>query len=166
MTERDVRAAYDTHKDAVFRFAWRMTGSSVEAEDVLQECFLSLLRNPDAYDSARAPVRAFLLGVARNHLRKRWRTEQRWDVLDEDAFVAEPMDPTAKEIEHVVANAIAALPPLQRESIVLFEYEGLSIEEIARAVDAEAGTVKARLHRARENLRRLLRGVRDGTIKR
>jgi RNA polymerase sigma-70 factor (ECF subfamily) len=166
MTEQDIRTAYDAHKDAVYRFAWRMTGSASAAEDILQDCFLSLLRNPAAYDAGRAPVRAFLLGVARNLLRKRWRSEQRWDVLDEDDFVAEPIDPTAKEIEELVVKAIASLPALQREAVVLFEYEGLSIEEIAQSVDAEPGTVKARLHRARENLRRMLKGVRDGAFKR
>jgi RNA polymerase sigma-70 factor (ECF subfamily) len=51
---------------------------------------------------------------------------------------------------------VAALPPLQREALILFEYEGLSLEEIAEAAGVEIGTVKARLHRAREALRRRL----------
>jgi RNA polymerase sigma-70 factor (ECF subfamily) len=51
---------------------------------------------------------------------------------------------------------VRALPPLQREVVILVEYEGLTLAEVARAVDAEVGTVKSRLHRARENLRRAL----------
>jgi DNA-directed RNA polymerase specialized sigma24 family protein len=47
------------------------------AYDVVQECFLALLRNPRAYDAARAPLRPFLLAMARNQVRKRWRTEWR-----------------------------------------------------------------------------------------
>jgi RNA polymerase sigma-70 factor, ECF subfamily len=160
MTEPEIRAAYQDHKDAIYRFAWRMIGSAAAAEDIVQECFLSLLRNPRGYDAARAPLRAFLLAVARNQVRKRWRTEQRWDAMDENEFVTEPIDPTARQTAELVADAVQQLPPLQREALVLFEYEDLSLEEIARAVDAEVGSVKARLHRARENLRRMLAPLR------
>ncbi len=110
-------------------------------------------------------MRPFLLAVARNQVRKRWRAEQRWDVLDEEAFVAEPLDPTARQTAELVARAVQSLPPLQREALILFEYEELPLEEIARTVAAEVGTVKARLHRARSNLRRMLaplRGVQPG----
>ena len=160
MTEPEIRAAYHDHKDAIYRFAWRITGSEASAEDIVQECFLSLLRNPDGYDAARAPIRPFLLAVARNLARKRWRTEQRWSAMDEEAFVAEPVDPTARQTAELVAQAVQSLPPLQREALILFEYEDLSLEEIGSVVDAEVGTVKARLHRARENLRRMLAPLR------
>jgi RNA polymerase sigma-70 factor (ECF subfamily) len=53
-----------------------------------------------------------------------------------------------------VRRAVAALPPLQRESIILFEYEGMSLAEVAAVCDSDVGTIKARLHRARERLRR------------
>jgi RNA polymerase sigma-70 factor, ECF subfamily len=55
---------------------------------------------------------------------------------------------------------VQALRPLQREAVILAEYEGLTLAEIARAVDTDVGTVKSRLHRARENLRRLLAPLR------
>jgi hypothetical protein len=55
-----------------------------------------------------------------------------------------------------VAHAVLALPPFQREALILFEYEELSLEEIAAIAGIEAGAVKARLHRARETLRRRL----------
>jgi RNA polymerase sigma-70 factor (ECF subfamily) len=55
-----------------------------------------------------------------------------------------------------VQTAVGALPPLQREVLILFEYEGHSLAEIAEIVGADVGTVKARLHRARERLRRTL----------
>jgi RNA polymerase sigma-70 factor (ECF subfamily) len=56
----------------------------------------------------------------------------------------------------LVERAIASLPLLQREALLLFEYEGLSMEEIAQVTGSDAGTVKARLFRARESLRRRL----------
>jgi len=56
----------------------------------------------------------------------------------------------------MVAEAVAALPPLQREALILAEYEEMSLEEIGRATGVELAAVKSRLHRARENLRRML----------
>lgn len=169
MTESEIRAAYRDHKDAIYRFAWRMTGSEAAAEDIVQDCFVSLLRRPDAYHPEGAPLRPFLLAMARNLAWKRWRTEHRWDPLEDEAHAVEPVDPAAGETADLVGRAVQSLPPLQREALVLFEYEGLTLEEIARAVEAEAGTVKARLHRGRENLRRMLaplRGVAHGTVER
>ncbi len=165
MTELEIHAAFRDHKDAIYRFAWRMTGSAASAEDIVQECFLSLLRNPNGYEASRGPLRPFLLAVARNLARKRWRTEQRWEALEEEAFAAEPIDPTARQTAELVAQSVQSLPPLQREALVLFEYEELSLEEIARAVDAEVGAVKARLHRARENLRRILAPLRPANYR-
>ena len=72
------------------------------------------------------------------------------------------MDPLAGEIADLVGRAVQSLPPLQREAFVLFEYEDLSLEEIARTVDAEAGAIKSRLSRARDNLRLMLSPLRGG----
>jgi RNA polymerase sigma-70 factor (ECF subfamily) len=160
MTQPEIRAAYDAHKNSIYRFAWRMSGSADAAEDILQECFLWLLRNPNGYDPARAPLRPFLLAVARNLVRKRWRTEQRWDELDEEDYITAPLDPAAGETSELVGRAVQSLPPLQREALILFEYEELSLEEIARVAGVAVGTVKARLHRARENLARMLAPLR------
>jgi RNA polymerase sigma-70 factor (ECF subfamily) len=70
--------------------------------------------------------------------------------------VTHPVSIERSEISHIVAEAVRGLPLLQREVLILAEYEELSLEEIARAVESEVGTVKSRLHRARENLRRML----------
>jgi RNA polymerase sigma-70 factor (ECF subfamily) len=161
MTDPEFRAAFHEHKDAVYRFAWRMTRSATVAEDIAQECFLSLLRLPDRYDPKRGLLRAFLLGVARNLALKHWRSENRWEPLDEERFVAQPMDEGSRETADLVAEAIHSLPALQREALILAEYEELSLEEIACAVEAEVGAVKGRLHRVRENLRRILAPLRD-----
>ena len=156
MTGSEFRSAFHQHKDAIYRFAWRMTNSPDASEDIVQEVYLSLLRHPDRFDSTKGPLRPFLLAVARNLALKRWRQEDRWNVIDEDQFVAQPVDVTRGETVQIVAAAVGSLPPLQREVLLLAEYEGLSLEDIAGTVDAEVGTVKARLHRARENLRRML----------
>jgi RNA polymerase sigma-70 factor, ECF subfamily len=171
MSPIDPKEAFDRHKDAVYRFAWRMTNSVEQADDITQEVFLALLKRPEGYNPALGTLRAFLLGAARNQTRKRWRDSDRWTELQDSAFVVSPDDVARGQISSMIADAVQALPPLQREVLVLAEYDDLSLEEIARAVDAEVGTVKSRLFRARENLRRALAPLRDtrsthGTVKR
>jgi RNA polymerase sigma-70 factor (ECF subfamily) len=157
MTKAEFNVAFREHKDAVYSFAYRMTNSADQAEDIAQDCFLTLLAQSARYDPARGSLRCFLIGIARNLTFKRWRADQRWDPLDATEEIAvEPVDPTAADTAELVARAVSALPPLQREALILAEYEGLSLKEIARTVEAEVGAVKARLHRARENLRHAL----------
>jgi RNA polymerase sigma-70 factor, ECF subfamily len=166
MTESEFEVVFREHKDAVYRFAWRMTSSPNAAEDIAQDVFLSVLRQPDRFDPTRGPIRPFLLGIARNLALKRWRSENRWEDLEDEHFVAEPVDVRAREVTEIVGAAVRSLPPLQREVLVLAEYEELSLEEIARVVDSEVGTVKSRLHRARENLRRMLAPLKSGNAAR
>jgi len=163
VTNADFTAVFNEHKDSVYRFAWRMTGSASTAEDVAQDCFIVLLRTPERYNAGRGPLRAFLIGVARNIILNRWRAESRWSPLDDDTFVAEPLDPGRFEASEMVGRAVQSLPPLQREALILAEYEEMSVEEVALAVDSEVSAVKARLHRGRENLRRLLAPLRNST---
>ena len=160
MTDAEFQAAFEQHKDVVYRFAWRMSGPAA-AEDITQDVFVSLLRHPDRFDPARGTLRAFLLGIARNLALKRWRSEHRFDPLDEEAMAAEVLDFDRLDVGEMVGQAVRALGPLQREVVILAEYEGLTLAEIARTVDADVGTVKSRLHRARENLRRMLAPLRS-----
>src|SRR5262245_42582137 len=166
MTESEFEVVFQEHKNAVYRFAWRMTGSPIAAEDIAQDVFLSLLRQTDRFYRTRGMIRPFLRGITRNLALKRWRNESRWEDLEDEHFVAEPVDVHAGEVAEIVGIAVRSLPPLQREVLVLAEYEELSLEEIARVVDSEVGTVKSRLHRARENLRRMLAPLKSGNAAR
>ena len=163
MTDPEFRDAFQSHKDVLYRFAYRMTGSRAAAEDVVQEAYLALWRKPGAYDPRRGAVRAFLLGIARHLILKRWRDERPHEELDAESSVCQPVDLPAGERAAFVARAVALLPPLQREALILAEYEELSLEEIARATGVELAATKSRLHRARENLRRLLAPLREET---
>ena len=160
MTDAEFQAAFEQHKDVVYRFAWRMSGPAA-AEDITQDVFVSLLRHPDRFDPLRGTLRAFLLGIARNLALKRWRSEHRLEPLDEEAVAAEVIDFDRLDVGEMVSQAVRGLGPLQREVVILAEYEGLTLAEIARTVDADVGTVKSRLHRARENLRRMLAPLRS-----
>jgi RNA polymerase sigma-70 factor (ECF subfamily) len=156
MNDSEFHEAYGQHKDMLYRFAWRMTGSSSAAEDLVQDCFLMLWRNQAEYDRDRGTLRGFLIGVTRNLALKRLHRERTFDELEEESAISGPIDPAGRERGEMVAQAVAALPPLQREALILAEYEEMPLEEIARASGAELAAVKSRLHRARENLRRML----------
>jgi RNA polymerase sigma-70 factor (ECF subfamily) len=160
VTNAEFQSIFETNKDAVYGFAWRMTGSPDTAEDIAQDCFLQMLKSPDHYDGERGSIRPWLLGIARNLILKRWRSEGRWSSLDEDTVVVDPPSNDCR-LEEKVALAVHSLPPLQREVLILIEYEGLTLEEAAHAVGGEVGTVKSRLHRARNNLRRMLEPLRN-----
>jgi RNA polymerase sigma factor (sigma-70 family) len=138
-----------------------MTNSAAVAEDITQDVFLSLLRRPERFDPERGPLRPFLIGVARNLALKRWREEHRWQALDDEQFEAEPVSIERGEVAEIVGRAVRSLPPLQREVVILAEYEEFTLEEIARAVESEVGTVKSRLHRGRGNLRRMLAPLKE-----
>ncbi len=161
MTDAEFQAIFDQHKDAVYRFAWRMSRSPAAAEDITQDVFIGLLRHPKRFDPARGTLRAFLLGIARNLALKHWRAEHRFEPLDDGDVVAEPFDLERGDVGDMVGRAVRALGPLQREVVILAEYEGLTLAEVARAVDADVGTVKSRLERARETRRRLLAPLRS-----
>ena len=87
---------------------------------------------------------------------KHYRDHPAEDGLEENDL-PQPFDPRhCLEASAAVNAAVARLPPLQREAIVLFELGGSTLEEIAHIVGADVGTVKSRLHRARARLRRAL----------
>ena len=154
---------YERHRDPVFRFAYRLSGAFETAEDITHDCFLSLIKKSDNYIPGRASLRTYLFAAARNLWLKQIRKlgkESPMDDLDDDKF----FEPSPRPLDHLldqelslkVQEAVASLSPLQREALVLFEYEGLSLNEIASMVDTDVGAVKARLHRARERVKRAL----------
>jgi RNA polymerase sigma-70 factor (ECF subfamily) len=166
--ERAFASLYERHRGLVFRFAYRMLGSAEAAEDIAHDCFLALLRQPLRFDPARASLRTYLCAAVRNLSIRRLRRDGR-EVTDEvrpDAMA----EATALQglLDHEVASevraAVAALPPLQREVVILVEYEDCALTEAAEIVGADVGTVKARLHRARQALRRRLAPLRGQSL--
>jgi RNA polymerase sigma-70 factor (ECF subfamily) len=155
--ERAFLTLYSRHRTPLFRFVFRLSGSADVADDVIQECFLALIRGAD-FDGGRGPLKAYLFGIARNLVFRRLRISERES--DEEPAAMAPVDVLgellASERAALVADAVAGLSALQREAVVLFEYEDLSLDEIASITGAEVGAVKARLHRARESLRKRL----------
>jgi RNA polymerase sigma-70 factor (ECF subfamily) len=167
--EASMLALYERHHAQMFRFACRLLNSVAAAEDVVHDCFIDLVRAPRDnsradFDPSRGSLANYLLGMVRHRALKTFRRTARECELDEEAAEArsapardEPLDRLLEsELGEVVRNAVAELPPLQREALILFEYEGLSLAEVAEVVGADTGAVKARLFRARRSLRETL----------
>jgi RNA polymerase sigma-70 factor (ECF subfamily) len=153
---------YERHRAAVFRFSYRLSGSVEGAEDITHDCFLSLIKKPANFERDRASLRTYLLSAARNLWLKQLRTLGRESAIDEfeekRSFEKEPLDLLLDdELCLKVQQAVSNLPPLQREALVLFEYEGLALSEIASMIGTDVGAVKSRIYRARERLRNSLR---------
>ncbi len=160
-------ALIDRHRGAVTRLAFRILRVRADAEDVAQEAFLHAFLDL-AELRARARFAAWLLGIAVNLAKSRLRARREEPVEDwaggraTAGFVWIDPEPSpearqeARELHDRVWTALARLPPEQQEAVQLHYVEGLRVWEIAALVGLPSGTVKARLHRARERLRRML----------
>ena len=155
---------YDRYRGPIFRFAYRLLGSVEIAEDVTHDCFLSLIRKPENFRPERASLKTYLYAAARNLALKHFRNQGRETGMDEVS--EEPKEASSRgplrrlldeELATQVREAILSLPSLQREALILFEYEGLSLSEVAEIAGTDVGAIKARLYRAREALRRILK---------
>ncbi|MGQ0486013.1 MAG: sigma-70 family RNA polymerase sigma factor [Hyphomicrobiales bacterium] len=145
----------------VYRLAWRMTGGHADSEDIAQEAFVKLWRDPGQLREAAA-LKGWLMRVAANGAIDRARRRQTTP-LDE---APEPSDarPRAdrslerKEAQRRIDRAIAALPQRQRLTLSLVHFEGLSNIEAAAAMDTSVEAVESLLARARRGLKERLSG--------
>ena len=171
--ERAFTELYRRHQAAVFRFALRMTGSSWAAEEIVQDVFMMLVREPKKYDPGRGSLGAFLYGVARNRIMKHLERTPRDVSLDASTDAGRVLHPQLQDSmtparwaelrerrEHVRA-AVLALPAEFRETVVLCELEEMSYDQAARALDCPVGTIRSRLHRGRALLLAKLEMLRD-----
>jgi len=140
---------FDQRHVALFRFAWRLTGSVADAEDIVQDCFLALLRPECSFDPARTSIRNYRFGAVRNQWLKRLRQREQ-PVTPEPADHHTPESQALRaEIANFAAGAVSELPETQREGVWLAHYEQLSRAEIAEITQLEVTAVKLRLQRAR-----------------
>jgi RNA polymerase sigma-70 factor (ECF subfamily) len=150
-------------KDSIFGFSYRMTTKRAIAEEITQEVFIFFIENPEKYYPNRGTLFSFLCGVARNkilnHLKKsgtRLETNNLESGQFENLTKRNGNSPftelLSREVAGKIEEAIAGLPPFQREVLLLREVEDLSYEEIAEITETNVGVVKSRLYRARRSL--------------
>jgi RNA polymerase sigma-70 factor (ECF subfamily) len=170
--EQAFLALYQKHQSPLYRYALRMTGSPWAAEEVVQEVFLLLIRDPQKFQPERGELGAFLFGVTRNRVMKhleRLPREASLDAINANGTAwREPEDPLTpmmiaekKERMEQVRDAILGLPAEFREAVVLCELEELSYEEAAQVCGCPIGTIRSRLHRGRALLLAKLELLRD-----
>lgn len=171
--EEAFTSLYRRHQAALYRFALRMTGNAWGAEEIVQDVFMTLMREPKKYDSARGVMGAYLFGIARNRVMKHLERLPREVPLDEgnqdeasrnaaaiNSFTPAHWAEQQQRIEQVRA-AVWELPAEFREAVVLCELEELSYEEAAQLIGCPVGTIRSRLHRGRALLLAKLEMLRD-----
>jgi RNA polymerase sigma-70 factor, ECF subfamily len=164
--DRDAFSAlYQRHHRSIFAYALHMSGDRQAAEDVMQETFTGLMQSAKSYDAERAPVHAFLLGIARHQVLRRLRYEYRHlTLVDAEVDSLPASESTSQitirnEIVESVRKSVLSLPTHYREVVVLCELQEMSYEEASRVLACPVGTVRSRLNRARKMLIEKLRLV-------
>jgi RNA polymerase sigma-70 factor (ECF subfamily) len=152
---------YRRHQAPIYRFALRMTGSAWAAEEIVQDVFMTLIRDPKKYDARLGTVSAFLYGVARNRVlkyRERLPREVALEEKNEDGtgsgvILKDTVTPAVwaekRERSAQVRAAVLELPDEFREAVVLCELQDMSYEEAAAIIGCPIGTIRSRLHRGR-----------------
>ncbi|HZT80874.1 MAG TPA: sigma-70 family RNA polymerase sigma factor [Gemmataceae bacterium] len=154
-SQRTVQRLVDEHYAALYRYAYRLTGSAADAEDLTQEAFckaqvnLSQLREPGR-------AKAWLFSILRNAYLHRARADrqQRCVPLDGAGDLAEPLPEPLPEIApERLQQALNELPEVFRTPVILYYFEEFSYRDIAEQMDLPMGTVMSRLARAKAHLR-------------
>jgi RNA polymerase sigma-70 factor (ECF subfamily) len=161
----------ERYQSSVYSLCLRLLGSPQAAEDAAQEAFLSAYRALPSF--AGGNVRSWLLRIAANEskdeLRRRKRKDpagslnEMFDNPDAPVEVPDPGEPLEliverREFSEHVQRSLLLLPFDQRQAVVLSDLHGYHYDEIATMTGASVGTVKSRIHRGRERLRKVLSG--------
>ena len=147
---------YDEHARGVQAAALRILGNAAQAQDVVQDVFLRLWRNPHKFDASRGEIGSYLRVMARSRALDLWREAQAAGRADDRLRLAVAQDePRADERperlvlqsadRRTVRAALRTLPDAQREAVVLAYWGGLTAEEIARRAGVPLGTAKSRI---------------------
>ncbi|MBL8231709.1 MAG: RNA polymerase sigma factor [Bryobacterales bacterium] len=141
---------YDQHVNAVFRYAWRVSGRRDLAEDLTNESFLALYRNLQQVDDGRLP--AWLFTVVKNLAIDHWRKASREQAVPEQIPAVSP-EPQGPSFEDLIARA-KGLKPVHRICLTLRYVHGMDRQEIAKHTGMSDNQIKSALQYALELLRR------------
>jgi len=174
-SEEGLSILYQRRQHNIYQFALQMSGSPVISEDVTQEVFMVLIRHGETFDETRGSLNSFMLGIARNLVRRRISREQFYVPLDnerDDLTIPDGyqrsrnlIDDLARdETVELVRKAVLSLPARYREVVVLCDLQEMSYSEAASVLNCAVGTVRSRLHRARTLLWEKLRPAGEGSM--
>jgi RNA polymerase sigma-70 factor, ECF subfamily len=169
-----VSRLFARYQAPIYRYAVHMCGRDA-GDDIVQETFLTVLRQPGRYDPARGPVVGYLFGIARHLALRRLTSPGVWALTEEfgeDDQTADPAQETAldsltrTETIEAVRAAVRSLPPPYREVIVLCEFQEMDYAAAAGIIQCPIGTVRSRLHRARTLLTAKLAAMQPAGVQR
>src|SRR6266699_1921836 len=160
---------YDRYSSRIYNFAYRFLRNSEAAEDATQEVFVKMLKHANQFHGD-AKLSTWLFSITANWCRDYLRKADNKAKESDDVLVTLPASGEnspdrnleQKENEQRIRKALAALPPEQREAILLSRYQGLSYAEIAQISGCSEGAVKTRVFRAMETLKKALTGETRG----
>lgn len=166
---------YDEFAGGVYATAYRVLGNQAQAQDVTQDVFLRLWRNPRRFDAGRGELGGYLRLMARSRAVDLWREGQaagrasdrlKFVVSAEDGRVEDrPAVATERDGDRSAVRAcLRALPDAQREALVLAFWGGLTADEVARRVGVPLGTAKSRIRLGLVKLRAELGGLLDDQL--
>ena len=169
--ETALSTLFERYQRAIYRYATYMGGPEL-GDDIVQETFLTILRQSGQYDRSRGtPVLQYPFGIARHLTQKRiGRHDPETSDLETTSHQI-PLSPatsvlddlTRAETIAVVRTAVRSLPPFYRETIVLCDLEEMNYADAAGVLQVPIGTVRSRLHRARMLLTAKLAGLRQAS---
>ena len=147
---------YDRYSKVVYAVALRVLQDAAGAEDVLQDVFLQLWRNPDAFDASRGSLAAWLAVIARHRAIDRLRKRRPETDIEECVIADGPDLRDESERSLVIAKvrvALDAMSPEQRQAMELAFFQGLTHTEIAEKTGEPLGTIKTRIRSGLQQLR-------------
>lgn len=151
----------DRYKDCLVGYLYRLLGNQERAEDVAQDAFLRLYQRSGNYEE-RGQLKAYLFRIATNQVRSEERRAFRWNRIRSLLLPSNGGPPAQErtlledELQRELLKAIAALPLRYRTALVLHEIEGWRYRAVAKTLGCSEGTVKSRIHRGRNLLKRSL----------
>ena len=155
----EFRKLVEQYHQPVFRFARNLIGDEHDAEDITQEVFLAAFDHLASYNAKRASLLTWLFTIARNrcvNYLKRTRPVINGEAIANTQLAASSDDSARNEFWSRLDEALDALPIEQKTAFVLAEIEGLPYADIAHIEHTTVGTVKSRIHRAKQRLRAVM----------
>jgi RNA polymerase sigma-70 factor, ECF subfamily len=147
---------YDRYAKVVYAVALRVLQDAAAAEDVLQDIFLQLWRNPDAFDASRGSLAAWLSVITRHRSIDRLRKRRPETDIEDCVITSGPdlRDETERTlVVEKVRGALAEMNPDQRTALELAFFQGLTHSEIAEKTGEPLGTIKTRIRSGLQQLR-------------
>jgi RNA polymerase sigma-70 factor (family 1) len=146
---------YLRYRQRVYAYCLRMLGSSEEAEDLFQEVFIRVWQRAYQFTEERS-LSGWIFTIAHNLCLNRIRDRKEHDSIDNYSDLAIANHEIGEDWAERIQAALDSVPPENREPFILFEYQGMTYQEIADTMKLTIAAVKSRIYRTREQLRRVL----------